>query len=446
MSSIFSLDYLDKSKNLYKPNYYLNITKLMPTLVESLGVKNIFDKLPKELIKLDSDYDININLMIDALGLQQLLNLQQSSDILSNYSNLLEDLGAFPLSSVFPTITSTAITSYHTALKPIEHGILGHRIYFPEIGNIVDTLQIATVNNRTYTKDSLFRTGIDPKVWLFDTNSINYITDTQDIHRIEISHYGIHNSGLSHFYRTYSDNEHHYGRNSLVNAFSVAEMVIKKLVKEKKKGIINIYFGEIDSASHLHGPLSINFLMELKLILDSFKWFINQISKFVDSNRKIIISVTADHGQATVNPEKQTVLVKRKMKFLNKVHSTGRVIHCHSLDKENLFEELSELFGEKAAIIGLDETVKLLGGNSRTTNSIKEKVKQRIGDYQVILKDEENVEIMYPDEQNDFHNSSSISESFIEWTKLGSHGSLTLNELVVPVIIANYNDFKNALN
>lgn len=48
-----------------------------------------------------------------------------------------------PLTTVFPTTTTVALTSLSTGAAPSQHGVLGHRLYLPQFGTVVELLRMS---------------------------------------------------------------------------------------------------------------------------------------------------------------------------------------------------------------------------------------------------------------------------------------------------------------
>ncbi|MFX0091789.1 MAG: alkaline phosphatase family protein [Candidatus Hodarchaeota archaeon] len=429
-----------RNSSFFIPNYNQCITQLMPSMIKLLNIPVSVPSLPSELINKDSEYDIAINLMIDSLGFKQWDQLHDK--VTPDFSHIYNTLKGFALSSVFPTITSTAIPSYHTGHKPIEHGILGHRINLPEIGTIADTLRVGSADPSIIpTPDSFYRAGIRPQTWLFQPNSLYQEFEENGGVRVEISHHGIHKSGLSHFFRTYSNREHLYGRSSIVDAFGLANKAIKKLISTEQKGLINLYFGELDNASHYYGSLSINYLKEMQQILSTLQWFVQELP-----NAKIVVSLTGDHGHTSIDPKNIVKDLLTPLPHASLLHNSGRVLHCHTDEPELLYDELTTFFNDKATIIDLSTTLKFLGGNENISSAIRKKVRERIGDFQVLLNSHYNVSMHDYVKKKLKLPDSGVEEPFLERELMAGHGSLTLDELVVPTIIADIKELKNALN
>ncbi|MFX0066514.1 MAG: alkaline phosphatase family protein [Candidatus Hermodarchaeota archaeon] len=426
--------------SFFAPNYNQCITQLMPSMIQLLDIPVSGDILPRTLIDRDSDYDISINLMIDSLGFKQWQDLHNR--IKPDFFDLYNNLNGFALSSVFPTITSTAITSYHTGHRPIEHGILGHRINLPEVGTIVDTLRIGSSDPRgKFMPDSFYRVGINPQAWLFRPNSLYHEFEEHGGVRVEISHLGIHRTGLSHFFRTYSNQEHLYGRTTVIDAFSTAKRVIKKLITTGQKGLLNIYFAELDTASHLYGSRSNNYFREMQHILDAFQWFVQELP-----SKKILVSITGDHGQTSIDPNNTIKDLSTHLPHASLLYNTGRVLHCHTDEPELLYDELIALFQDKAAIVDLPTALKLLGGNEGISSLIHAKVRERIGDFQILLKSGYGVSTYDFPIDGLISTNNTKEEPFLKRELLASHGSLTLDELIVPTLIADVNELKRVLN
>lgn len=50
---------------------------------------------------------------------------------------------ARPLTSVFPTTTTVALTSLATGAAPAQHGVTGHRVFLPRFGSVVEVLRMS---------------------------------------------------------------------------------------------------------------------------------------------------------------------------------------------------------------------------------------------------------------------------------------------------------------
>ncbi|GAG64001.1 unnamed protein product, partial [marine sediment metagenome] len=128
---------LDRKHEFFKPDYRISICQVVPSAVRLLYPDNeIFqDELG---FKKKGEQDIVVNFLVDSMGSWQIDQLVNTSELIKGFSSIIDQ----HISSVFPTITSTCIISYHSALKPSQHGVLNHRIYLEELDSIVDTLNL----------------------------------------------------------------------------------------------------------------------------------------------------------------------------------------------------------------------------------------------------------------------------------------------------------------
>ena len=188
---------------LFLPNFKHNICGVMPTAFELLNLslpthsvsysflqsKEGNKNISKNVLEVTDAPRHVINVLIDSWGIGNL-----SSPLL--LSQLFQKAQGLLISSVFPTITSSAVTSWHMGVPPKDHGILGHKILFEEIGSVVDTLKMRIVSGRG-GRDSLVRVGIPPEIWTW--NSPLYQTlDGSEVLHVELLSRGFAGTGVSH--------------------------------------------------------------------------------------------------------------------------------------------------------------------------------------------------------------------------------------------------------
>lgn len=205
---------------LFRPNYKRCIHMVLPTALSFLGLRLPSEKYAslsdiKSLRKTMEDsscFDAEKVIMIvaDSVGVGQF----QKSDYLAK---IYRKFNGFQLSSVFPTITSTALSSIHLAATPGVHGIFGHKIFFKELGAVVDTLKMSTL---TYgARDALVRVGIDVRALIYCPSPYDLVEE-QGIEHIELLEDEIAGTGLSNMiYRKQVAR----GFNNLIDAFSTTK-------------------------------------------------------------------------------------------------------------------------------------------------------------------------------------------------------------------------------
>ena len=418
------------------PDYRQNISMVVPTafmcLDQDLGRPSLFD-LPqtKQVIEDNqcADADNVIVMLVDTLGFTKLQEI--SKRLLATVKS-----HGFQLSSTCPTITSTCLMSAHTGLKPCEHGIVGHKIYIKELDNIIDFLKMSPIDIKT--RDSLMKSGINFRR-LSWSPSLYDLMDRKLIAHVGLVHHRILDTGLSNLLvdpKIRTD----IGYANLIDLFSKA----KKIIKNKRKGkilqpkmLLNIYIGYLDELSHLYGPNSQEYLAGFHYFEIRFLEFIKALEKD-GLSEKTTLFLFSDHGQVPID----TILAfsKNEIEHLNQYLSfrpgrSGRAIHFYI--KPEFLEEaerfLINFIGDKGVVYRFSDVVDFLGCPASTNLNTK-RLQERFGDLVIFLKTGYHLELPKPTKgkKRDW-----VDELMSPTVKLGSHGSLTLDELVVPCLASN---------
>jgi Type I phosphodiesterase / nucleotide pyrophosphatase len=127
------------------PQYDKNCISIIPnTIMQLLGA----EKKRTELLLEDSPKVVGfgkinkvILLVIDGFGFNQFLNYHKENRFLSN---LIHEGEVYPLTSVFPSQTTNALTTLNTGLTPQEHGLFEYFVYLKGIG-LVNALRFERI-------------------------------------------------------------------------------------------------------------------------------------------------------------------------------------------------------------------------------------------------------------------------------------------------------------
>jgi hypothetical protein len=404
---------------LFRPNYKRCIHMVLPTALSFLGFRLPPEKYAalsdskslRRVMEESSCFDAEkvVIVVADSVGIRQF----QKADYLSK---VYERFNGFQLSSVFPTITSTALSSIHFAATPGIHGIFGHKIFFKELGAVVDTLKMSTLSYGA--RDALVRVGIDVRALAYCSSPYDLVEE-QGIEHVELLEDEIAGTGLSNMiYRK----QVAHGFSNLIDAFSTAKHILEQ--EDSKKVILNVYTGILDSLSHKYGPYSEEYAVGLRFLEENIERLIQSIRD--DVAEKTTFLFLSDHGQDLLDPKLEVTFSKEEIDKLGNflrapVGKSGRVLHFYSREerRDELIKALREKIGDRGYLITFEEAVRSLVG--RTVNL--ETSRLRLGDVLAILKTGVNAEIKRNREQNMWE------EQFY-----GSHGSTTLNEITVPLI------------
>jgi predicted AlkP superfamily pyrophosphatase or phosphodiesterase len=373
----------------------------------------------KRTMESNSCFDVDKVIMVvaDSVGIEQ---FRKSSYL----ANIYRESNGFELSSVFPTITSTALASIHMAATPGIHGILGHKIFFKELGAVVDTLKMSTLSFGV--RDALIRVGVDARALTY-CNSPYDLVEKQGIEHMELLEDEIAGTGLSNMiYRK----QVAHGFNNLIDAFSMAKHALEDA--QGKKVIVNLYTGLLDSLSHKYGPYSEEYSIGMKFLDENVRRLIGSIKDSVAEKTTLVF--LADHGQDPLEPELEIIFSKKEIEDLSKylrapAGKSGRVVHFYVKEgfQEEALRALREKVGERGYLITFEDAIRTFVG--KTTDM--KMSRSRLGDVVLTLKKGANVEIRR-------------GETPSQWEEQlhGSHGSTTLNEVLVPFIAAKVSQLK----
>lgn len=229
-----------------------------------------------------------ILVLVDALAYQRLAQWLGEEEGLG--WNQLKGNGLLaPLTSISPSTTCAAITSFWTDSAAIEHGILGYELWLKEYGVTANMIEHKPIAYRG-AGGSLSLAGFDPLAFL-PVDSITGRLAAGGIEPHVFQHFAIINSGLSQMFMGGAD------RHAIATA---ADMWIN--IRELLEGsplsrkFIWAYWGQLDGTSHLHGPDSERAQAEFLSFSRAFdSYFLEKLPGNLRKNTLVIL--TADHGQ-----------------------------------------------------------------------------------------------------------------------------------------------------
>jgi predicted AlkP superfamily pyrophosphatase or phosphodiesterase len=216
-----------------------------------------------------------ILLVIDGLGYEYLIRAGAGGAL----SQHLRDR----ITSVFPSTTATAITTFLTGLAPQQHGLTGWFTYFREIGSVAAVLPFKSrYGGRTFSDAGISAAALYGHVPFFDRIGVrSYVVSPERI---------IH----SDFNAAHSGRAERRGFATLEQMFQVLKETVRENAERK---FIYAYYPELDSVAHEHGigsPQAAGLLAGLDRAFDRF------LAAIRGSDTAVI--VTADHGFIDADP------------------------------------------------------------------------------------------------------------------------------------------------
>ena len=267
------------------------LANVSPTVLKHFGGKIDTPGLADEVVgnKLDGVKKVVV-VLLDACGyllLKQVLEKVPDHP----FRSLLGNGRLTPLTSVFPSTTSVALSTLHTGLPPRRHGISGYRMYLPEKGVFANMIRLSSEADERPRR--LIR-GYDGAAKLIGVPTIHQRLADARIHSTCMLRRDIAGSGLS---------EMHCAGADLVPFVSAPDMfvTIRKLlcVKRPARRAIWAYWDALDTIQHSYGVWQDEGDAELRAFAAAMKTeLIDPIRK---SGEDVAILFTSDHGQVQVN-------------------------------------------------------------------------------------------------------------------------------------------------
>jgi len=382
---------------MYLPDYHGgSIVNLMSSIARAFG-----GKTPYQELKILSSKEIkkfrNVALVvIDGLGYEYLKD-QVNKSKLNNYLR-----GS--MTSVFLPTTACAVTTFLTGVAPQQHAFTGWFMLLKEIGIVSKILPFSPrFGGKPFSSEGFdIKKVLDQQAFFKRIKSRNYSINHRDI-------------AYSDFTKRMSENSKILAYNSLNGFFSK----IKKAIRSgKEKKYIYAYWPEFDSLSHKYGAYhkkSNRHFLEIDRKID------NLVKDLRGTNTLLII--TADHGSITT-PLTRIIKLEDHPK-MNECLSLplcgeGRVAYCYvHPDKTKQFEDYVNKNLNKYCY--LFRSQELIDRHFFGLFSSNPKLRDKIGDYVLILKEDYIIKDKIKNEKKEPH--------------IGHHGGVSREEMFVPLIL-----------
>ena len=306
------------------------------------------------------------------------------------------------ITSVFPSTTATAITTFYTGTAPQQHGLTGWFTYFPELGGVIAPLPYRP--RAVGEALAVPATEAFGHVPIFDRlRARSFVVAPQRIAHSEFS-------------------TAHAGAAEIVPFETLEQMfaAVERIVRAPgERRYVYAYWPELDTLAHEHGIGSREALAQLAEIDAAFGRFLRAVG-----GTDTAVIVTADHGfvdrsqdQAIVLDEHPELAETLRLPLCGEPRAAFCYVHAHL--RGRFIDYVTRRLG---AFIEVSDSRALLEAGFFGAGPPHPRLAERIGDFTLIAKDAASIKDWVPGEKRHFH--------------IGVHGGTSTREMYVPLIVA----------
>lgn len=189
---------------------------------------------------------------------------------------------ARPITSVFPTTTTVALTSLSTAESPSRHGVVGHRMFLPSFGAVVELLRMSPIG--VHQSEALAGPEWNPSLISAVPTVFRRGAPGEVLSRERFAHEA--------FTRLIYDGANFSGYST---AADFAHLLGEILERPTPPPLLFAYWDDLDSVQHLRGPRP-----------EFAEFEAGQVARILSAARRRLgstrarettILLTSDHGQ-----------------------------------------------------------------------------------------------------------------------------------------------------
>jgi hypothetical protein len=309
------------------------------------------------------------------------------------------------LTSVFPSTTATAVTTFLTGVGPQQHALTGWNMWLRELGCLATTLRFRP----RHGGEPLSKAGIAPNsVFATEPMFDRLAAPAYVVSPAEIvdSDYNVAHCGRA-LRRPYKE---------LPEMFSAAAEILRAGSERK---FIHLYTGELDAAAHTFGSASAEVQQKFRQIDAAFARFIEEIA-----GTDTVVVAAADHGfidspkTACIELEDHPPLAQTLMLPLC---GERRVAYCYVWPGQGaVFEHYVQT--RLSHCTELYRSRDLIAQGWFGLGPENPRLAERIGEYTLVMKDDYTIKDWIPGERPHL--------------TLGVHGGVSAAEMYVPLIVA----------
>jgi hypothetical protein len=342
-------------------------------------------------------------IILDGLGYNRLTEM---AAVDADVQGLVGRGLCLPVTTVFPSTTVAALTTYSTGLAPAQHGMLGYRLYLREISAIANMIQLSVVGGRTETSlpETLRVEDLLSCPTVYEQLAAEGVTTHALVPR------GIAQSGLSRL--LYRGASHIQPSIGLSDMLAAAREI---LARAEERTVVTLYWPGLDSIAHPRGHRSDAYVAEAASIAAAIR------REIVGRVERTLLLISSDHGFATMRPSDYLPLSSlRALREPPLLFPVGEPRASYLFLRPQRRDEVLAATPQVAEgnVLLLSAREALSSGLFGTGPAHPEAI-ARLGDLVAVSTDAPGLLHPYPDAA----------------LLCGMHGGLTADEMIVPLIV-----------
>ena len=360
---------------------------------------------PGPLVRLVSPppADRALLIILDGLGYNRFHEMAARDD---DVRSLAQSTLCVPLTTVFPSTTVAALTTYSTGLAPSQHGMLGYRLYLREVSAIVNMIQFSIVGGRSEAPlpEALPIDRLLACPTLYERLTAEGVTSHL------LSPRAIAQSGLSRL--LYRGVAHIQPSLGLSDMLASARQILSQA---QERTVVTLYWPGLDSAAHARGPGSDSYLAEAASVAAAIR------REIVGRVPPTLLLISSDHGFVSMRPSDYLPIsalrvLKRPPFFFPVGEPRASYLFLHPDDRDEVLSATPTLGEGSLFFIASQEALRtgLFGGEPFHPDALA-----RLGDLIAVSTQAPGLLHPYPDAA----------------LLAGMHGGLTADEMVVPLLV-----------
>jgi len=316
-----------------------------------------------------------------------------------------------PLTSVVPSTTTAALTTLWTGRSPAEHGILGYELLLREYGLVANmiTLGPAAFDSQ---RGLLERAGVRPPS-LLPVPTLGSRLAQAGVEAHAFIGNAIRGSGLSRMH--YADAELH-GFGSPADLWHSVRLLVERPAERRR--FVWAYYSGVDALSHVYGPDSDRVQVEYEFFARALvDLFVRPLDRSAASD--VVLLLLADHGQVATSIQARYALARhpgltRRLQLAPTGESRLPYLYLRPGQGEAVEEYVERTWPGAFTVLDVDHALRagLFGPGTPCDQAAA-----RLGDRIVVSRD--SAYLWWADKPD---------------TLLGRHGSLTAEEMIVPLL------------